>query len=181
MKAIALRRSPVDPVAPDTRMQLIADSAIVGAGRPLFLPDFAPSWSGRIGVSCRISRLGKDIAPRFADRYADAYCLCLHLIPKGIDVTDARGGLFDNCLALGPWRQLPDGGTIEVAGVDFLQALDLGDVDFRGAIAAVSRYATLKTGDIIVAAFIHDVADVNAGDDICVRVDGEEALATRVR
>lgn len=181
MKAIALWRRQEEPIGSATRMRLIADSAIVGAGRPLFLPDFAPSWSGRIGVACRISRLGKDIAPRFADRYADAYCLCLHLIPHGVDAADARGGLFDNCLALGPWRQLPDSGTVEVTGGDFRGSLDLDDVDFRGAIAAVSRYATLKTGDIIVAAFIHDAADVKAGDDIRVCVDGEEALATRVR
>ena len=50
MKAIAVLRHPSDCVETAPRMQLIADSAMVGAGRPLFLPDFPQSWRARSGV-----------------------------------------------------------------------------------------------------------------------------------
>ncbi|WP_438872013.1 hypothetical protein [Paramuribaculum intestinale] len=47
----------------------------------------------------------------------------------------------------------------------------LGEIDMEQTVAAVSRYATLKTGDVIVAAFLPWVVGVKAGDDLRVDVD----------
>lgn len=107
--------------------------------------------------------------------------MCLHLVPDGMREDDAVGGLFDNCVALGPWRMLPDEDAVEVADGDGRYGLNLNDVCADQAIAAVSRYATLKTGDIVVAAFLPGAREVRAGDDFNLEVDGEPALATRVR
>lgn len=181
MKAIAVLRHPGDCVETAPRMQLIADSAMVGAGRPLFLPDFAPSWRARIGLAFRISRLGKDIAPRFVGRYVDAFCLCMQLMPEGAAGDEAWGGLFDNCMALGTWRPVPDGEVIGIKLEDSVCDVGLGDIAVEQTVAAVSRYATLKTGDVIVAAFLPWVVGVKAGDDLRVDVDEEPALSVRVR
>lgn len=181
MKAIAVLRCPGDSVGTSPSMQLIADSAIVGAGRPLFLPDFAPSWRARVGLAFKISRLGKDIAPRFVGRYVDAFCACVQMVPEGMEGDEASGGLFDNCMALGAWRGLPDGDVIEVGIGDSLHRVRVDEIAMPQAVAAVSRYATLKTGDVIVAAFLPGFVDVAAGDDLAVYIDGEPALSARVR
>ncbi len=55
-----------------TEMVLKGDSCLLNGRKPFFMPD----WSEAVGVTpcmiLRVSRLGKEIAPKFADRYYDA-------------------------------------------------------------------------------------------------------------
>ena len=45
------------------------DSAILKDGKPFFIPDFSDEVHYETEVVVRICRLGKNIAPRFANRY----------------------------------------------------------------------------------------------------------------
>lgn len=56
------------------------DSAILKDGKPFFIPDFSDEVHYETEVVVRICRLGKNIAPRFANRYYDA-------VTVGIDFT----------------------------------------------------------------------------------------------
>ena len=53
-------------------MVLKGDSCLLNGRKPMFIPD----WTHELGMTpckiLRVSRLGKEIAPRFADRYYDA-------------------------------------------------------------------------------------------------------------
>ena len=48
------------------------DSALLKDGKPFFIPDFSKQVDYETELVVRISRLGKNIAPRFAHRYYDA-------------------------------------------------------------------------------------------------------------
>ena len=48
------------------------DSAILKDGKPFFIPDFSNEIHYETELVVRIKRLGKNIAPRFANRYYDA-------------------------------------------------------------------------------------------------------------
>ena len=48
------------------------DSAILKDGKPFFIPDFSKEIHYETELVVRINRLGKNIAPRFANRYYDA-------------------------------------------------------------------------------------------------------------
>lgn len=56
------------------------DSAILKDGKPFFIPDFSKEIHYETELVVRINRLGKNIAPRFANRYYDA-------VTVGIDFT----------------------------------------------------------------------------------------------
>ena len=72
----------------------------------------------------------------------------MQLMPEGAAGDEAWGGLFDNCMALGTWRPVPDGEAIGIKLEDSVCDVGLGDIAVEQTVAAVSRYATLKTGDV---------------------------------
>ena len=45
------------------------DTALLKGGKPFFLPDFSEEMHYETELVVKISRLGKNIAERFADRY----------------------------------------------------------------------------------------------------------------
>ena len=57
------------------------DSAILKDGKPFFIPDFSDEVHYETEVVVRICRLGKNIAPRFANRYYDAVSSVKRVIP----------------------------------------------------------------------------------------------------
>ena len=48
------------------------DSAILKDGKPFFIPDFSKEIHYETELVVRINRLGKNIAPRFANRFYNA-------------------------------------------------------------------------------------------------------------
>ena len=139
------------------------DSAILKNNKPFYIPDFTRELHYETELIVRINRLGKNISPRFAHRYYSE-------IGLGIDFT-ARD-LQRNLRTAGkPWELAKAFDGSAVIG-DFIPAAELGnvqDIPFRldidkktvqkgnssdmifpidELIAYVSRYFTLKIGDI---------------------------------
>lgn len=178
MKVIAFNRHPGFPVRIPPEVEIIVDSATVSAGRPVFLPDFSDGWVARLYPAFRISRLGKDIGEKFAARYFDSFTIVLRLVPVALERSLAAAGapsgvlgLYDYCLALGEWMPLPDSGEalrVECGGL----SVDIAPAEMRveEAVSAVSRYATLKIGDVVLPCALPDMVSVKAGDDISVKV-----------
>ena len=91
-------------------MILKGDSCLLNGGKPLFIPD----WTTALGVTpcsiIRVSRMGKEIAPRFAHRYYDAIAPGMDFVAMDILAQaqhDQRSWTkalaFDYSLALGQW------------------------------------------------------------------------------
>lgn len=158
--AIEMGRSfPAEPV-----VFMKPDSSILKNNKPFFLPDFSSEVHYEVEVVVKITRLGKGILPEFASRYYSE-------ITAGIDITarDLQTKLSMDRL---PWEiskcfdgAAPLGKFIPVSSVD-----DVGNLDFRleingkivqqsstsdmifsinEIVSYVSRFFTLKTGDLI--------------------------------
>jgi 2-keto-4-pentenoate hydratase/2-oxohepta-3-ene-1,7-dioic acid hydratase in catechol pathway len=158
--AIEMGRSfPAEPV-----VFMKPDSSILKNNKPFFLPDFSSEVHYEVEVVVKITRLGKGILPEFAPRYYSE-------ITTGIDITarDLQTKLSMDRL---PWEiskcfdgAAPLGKFIPVSSVE-----DIGNIDFRleingkivqqsntsdmifsinEIISYVSKYFTLKTGDLI--------------------------------
>ena len=139
------------------------DSAIIKNGKHFYVPDFLGQIDYEAEIVVRINKLGKSIPARFAHRYYDA-------ITVGIDFT-ARDWQRELIAAGEPWDMSKGFDGSAVLG-DFrpVEGYDINNVDFsltindevvqKGntsqmffavdeIIAYVSRFCTLKTGDLI--------------------------------
>lgn len=189
MKAIAFDRTPGMPVRVPPAIDIIVDSALVSAGRPMFLPDFSDTWEARFYVAYRISRLGKDIAEKFARRYYDAFTVAVRLVPEAMakvvreDIrTTGVLGVFDYCVGTGEWLPLPDEGkSVSIAGAGVSADISVAEISPDVAIHVVSSYSTLKTGDIVMPCMLPMRVPVKAGDNISITVDSETCLEFRIR
>lgn len=128
-------------------MVLSADSAILNQRKPFFLPDWTEDVRYTPSIVLRVSRLGKNIAPKFAYRYYDAVADGAHFIAWDHLNTAIEQGhswsravAFDGSLGLGEWREInPD-------EPEELPELVTSAAD---AIAEASRVMTIRQGDLI--------------------------------
>lgn len=177
MKIIALNRElsadkPTEPVAAD----IIPDSAMVIQGRPVFVPDISSGWTARCVAAVRICRLGRDIAPRFARRYVDAVTMAVRLVSTD---NDPLTSAVDSTFAPGQWTEIPDeAAQITVNGVN-LPAVNLNDA-ITDAVAYVSRYMTLKMGDIITLGWAGASSDAKPGVKITAAINGLTTTEVRL-
>lgn len=173
------------------------DSAILKEGRPFFLPDFSKEVHYETEVVVRINRLGKNIAPRFARRYYDA-------VTVGIDFTARdlqrkfreEGGPwelckgFDNSAAIGTFISLEQAGG-DLQRLDFHLDIDGKEVQ-RGntsdmlfgtddIIAYVSRFMTLKMGDLLFTGTPAGVGPVSIGQHLQGYLGEEKLLDFHIR
>lgn len=146
-------------MSPAARIELLADSSILTTGRPLFVPDWAASFTATLSVAARVSRLGKCIAPQWAHRYWDAITGCL--LTGGVDHQGnaiALGALsrsHDGALVLGQMvskeETLVDGGVMDCM-VDGMPAAQVQLPHLSSiideTICQVSEYMTVKMGDL---------------------------------
>jgi len=172
------------------------ESALLLNNKPFFYPDFSTDVQYETEIVVVIDRLGKRIAPKFAHRYYSE-------ITVGIDFT-ARD-LQKNCKEKGhPWEiaksfdnSAPIGRMISKTTFPDLQNINF-HLDLNGTtvqqgntkdmiftvdqiIAHVSRYFTLKTGDLIFTGTPHGVGSVNIGDHLQAYLENELVLDFKVK
>lgn len=141
-----------------------ADSSLLKPGKPFFVPDFMGRIDYEAELVVRISHLGKTIAERFAHRYYDAVTLGVDFTARDLQRKLRSEGLpwelckgFDGSAAIGEWvdkakflsvqrigfRLSVNGETRQIGQTaDMLYTIDQ-------LIAYVSRFFTLKTGDLL--------------------------------
>lgn len=145
-----------------------ADSSLLKDGKPFFVPDWAERIDYETELVVRISRLGKGIPERFAHRYYDAVTVGVDFTARDWQEKARRNGLpweiskgFDGSAVIGEWQTLPlsTDGERDIQNLNF--RLDInGKTVQEGCtanmfyrvdelIAYLSRFFTLKTGDLL--------------------------------
>ncbi len=162
-----------------TEMVLKGDSCLLNGRKPFFIPD----WSNEIGVTpciiLRVSRLGKEIARKFADRYYDA-------IAPGEDfialdkVREAKAAgkpwtqalAFDYSLAIGEWSDKVESQESRV------ESYILSPEE---AIEEASKVMTIRQGDLIYIQAACAPRKVQKEEVLRVEVEGEEKLYCKIK
>lgn len=173
------------------------DSAILKDGKPFFLPDFSQEIHYETEVVVRICRLGKNIAPRFARRYYDAVTVGIDFTARDMQRRFREAGNpwelckgFDNSAAVGRFILLDEAGG-DVQHLDFHLDIDGQEVQhgntrdmlFRvdDIIAYVSRFMTLKIGDLLFTGTPAGVGPVSIGQHLQGYIGGEKLLDFHIR
>ena len=172
------------------------DSAILKGGKPFFIPDFAKRFDYEAELVVRISKLGKNIAPRFAHRYYDAVTIGVDITARDLQEHFRHEGLpwelckgFDGSAVLGDFipverfsniqnirfRLNIDGNTVQQGhSAEMLYGVD-------ELVAYVSQFFMLKTGDLIFTGTPVGIGSLQIGQHVEGFLEGERVLAFNVR
>lgn len=172
-------------------VSLIADSALVRVSTPLFVPDFARDWFLQVVPFVTIGRLGKSIPERFAHRYTEGFGLGVRLVPPIPDtsVNAALMATFDGAFAPSEPVEAPsDNDVLRIecrqcgaAGNEVSVDVPVADMHIDGAVSLVSRYVTLKTGDIISPCMLPVTFPAVIDSRIEIDLDGKRILTLKIK
>ena len=173
-----------------------ADSALLSGGRPFFVPDFTSQCEYETELVVRINHLGRSIPERFAYRYYDEVTVGIDFTARDLQQKLRAEGLpwdlckgFDGSAALGKWVELKDlpgvqnlhfhlekNGIIVQQGhtADMLHSVN-------HIVSYVSRFFTLRTGDLIVTGTPAGVGPVHIDDHLEGFLEGQKVLAFNVK
>ena len=141
-----------------------ADSSLLKDRKPFFIPDELGTIEYEAEIVVRVCRLGKSISERFASRYYDAVTVGIDFTARDLLRKMSQQGLpwdmsksFDGAAALGEWVSKDK--FLDIQRLRF--HLDVnGETKQEGCtsdmiykvdeiISYISRFFTLKTGDLI--------------------------------
>ena len=158
-----------------------ADSALLKPGRPFFVPDDMGRIDYEAEVVVRICRLGKSIPTRFAHRYYDALTLGIDFTARDLQRRASQNSQpwtickgFDGSAAIGEW--VPKEKFLDVQRLHFHLDID-GQTVQEGCttdmlysvdeiISYISRFFTLKTGDLLYTGTPSGVGPVHIGNNL---------------
>ena len=182
---------PIDPV-----IFLKPDTAILLKNQPFFIPDFSDNIHYEVEIIIKINKVGKYIDKKFAHKYYDE-------IGLGIDFTarDLQNQLKDKGL---PWEKCKafDGSAVIGNWLPKTQFKDINNITFSllkndevvqngntanmlwkidEIIEYVSKYFTLKIGDIIFTGTPEGVGKVFANDRLKGLIENKEMFSITVK
>jgi 2-keto-4-pentenoate hydratase/2-oxohepta-3-ene-1,7-dioic acid hydratase in catechol pathway len=180
------RPFPAEPV-----VFLKPDSSIIKNNKPFFLPDFSKDVHYEVEVVIKISKLGKGISPKFAHRYFDEVTLGIDITARDLQNKQSKAGLpweiskcFDGAAPLGKF--IPVSTINNMQDIDFrleinekkVQESNTSDMifGFNDIIAYVSRFFTLKTGDLVFTGTPSGVGALHKNDNLVAYLNDKPLL-----
>ena len=158
-----------------------SDSSLLKDGKPFFIPDFSSEVHYETEIVVRIDRLGKNIAERFAHRYYNEVTVGIDFTARDLQNKLRAQGLpweiskaFDNSAVIGTFIPLEQAGDVnrlpfhlDINGSK-VQEGNTSNMLFSvdKIIAYVSRFFTLKIGDLIYTGTPAGVGPVKIDDHL---------------
>lgn len=203
MKIICIGRNYIEhakelnnPVPKEPVFFLKPDTALQIKNRPFFYPDFSSEIHYELEIVLKLCKNGKNIDPRFANEYFDK-------IGLGIDFTarDLQQKLKEKGL---PWEKAK-AFDYSAPVSEFIPVSELGDLtdlhfrldlngkivqdgttsdmifSFAAIISYVSRFITLRAGDLIFTGTPEGVGPVKIGDHLQGWLEGKKMLDFMVK
>jgi len=167
------------------------DSALVISNRPFFYPEFSGDVHHELEVVIRINRLGKSIEEKYAGRYFNELGLGVDFTARDLQAEQKKKGL--------PW-EIAKGFDYSAPISEFFPLSEFKDIhklsfrldlngktvqdgntslmifSFEKIIAYVSRFMTLKTGDLIFTGTPAGVGPVAIHDRLEAYLEGKKVM-----
>lgn len=203
MKIVAIGRNYADHIAelknelPDEPVIFFKpDTAILRNNEPFYYPEYSQDIHHEVELILRIGREGKNIDKKFAHKYYDAIGLGIDFTArdlqakakaKGLPWTLAKGfngsAPVSEFLPLDQFENLQDiNFKLEVNGATRQQGNSKMMLNtFDDIIAYISRFITLKKGDIIFTGTPEGVGPVQIGDRLEGYVEDKKLLDFEIK
>ena len=173
-----------------------ADSSLLKDGKPFFVPDDMGRIDYETEIVVRICRLGKAIPARFAHRYYDAVTVGIDFTARELQAELRKKGLpwemckgFDGAAAIGEWVSVEKFRDVQALQFHLdingktVQEGCTSDMLFKidEIIEYISKYFTLKTGDIIYTGTPVGVGPVNIDDHLSGYIEDRKVLEFNIK
>jgi acylpyruvate hydrolase len=203
MKVIAIGRNYAEhakelnnPIPTTPVIFLKPDTAVLKDNKPFYHPEFSTDIHHEIELVLKISKEGKHIQEKFAANYYDEVALGVDFTARDIQLNHKEKGLpwelakaFDNSAPVS--RFVPKKEFKNIYDLNF--RLDVNDItvqrgntsnllfSFEYIIAFVSRYFTLKKGDLIFTGTPQGVGKINPSDHLAGYLEDSKLLDFEIR
>lgn len=169
------------------------DTALLKEG-DFYMPDFTKDLHHEIELVLKICKVGKHIEPQFAHKYYNEIGLGIDFTARDLQAQCKQKGLpwekakaFDNSAPIGQFFAKEE---LDLNNIQFDLAVN-GQIKQNGhskdllfsfdqVISYVSKFVTLKVGDLIYTGTPEGVGPVHIGDELVGRLNGKEALRLKV-
>ncbi len=172
------------------------DTSILLKKHPFFIPDFSNEIHHEVEVLVKINRVGKHIDKKFAHKYYNEIGLGIDftardlqnkLKKKGLPWEKAKG--FDGAAVVGQWlskSKFKDLNSISFSLKKNETTVQEGNTSnmlwkIDEIIEYVSKYFTLKIGDIIFTGTPSGVSRVEVNDKLKGYIENEEMFSVTVK
>lgn len=195
MKVFAIGRNYADhakelnnPLPAEPVFFMKPDTAIVKNNKPFFIPDFSEEVHHEVEIVLHINRVGKNIEEKFASRYFSEIGIGIDFTARDLQAKCKEKGLpweiakaFDNSAPIGKFiskDRFPDLKNInfhlDINGKTVQQG-NTSDMifNFDKLIAHVSRFVTVKMGDLLFTGTPAGVGAVKIGDHLQAFIENE--------
>ena len=183
---------PTDPV-----VFLKPDTAILLKKQPFFIPDFSSDVHYEVEVLVKINRIGKHIEKEFAHKYYDEIGLGIDFTARDLQKKLKEKGLpwekaksFDGAAVIGDtWinkSEIEDINNLSFTLEKNAQVVQKGNTSLMlwkidELIEYVSKYFTLKIGDIIFTGTPSGVGKVNPEDKLKGFIEDKQIFNIKIK
>ncbi len=173
------------------------DTAILRSNAPFYYPDFSKDIHHEVELVLRICKEGKNIEEKFAHKYYDSIGVGIDFTArdlqqkakdKGLPWDIAKGfngsaPISDKFIPVGEFRNLKDiNFSLQIDGVVKQQGnTGLMLFSFDYIIAYLSRFFTLRAGDLIFTGTPKGVGPVVVGNRLSAYIEDEKLLEFDVK
>ncbi|GGG53761.1 fumarylacetoacetate hydrolase family protein [Bizionia arctica] len=182
---------PTDPV-----IFLKPDTAVLLKKQPFFIPDFSDDVHHEVEILVKITKVGKHIDKKFAHKYYDEIGLGIDFTARDLQAKLKEKGLpwekakaFDGAAVIGNWMSKED--VKDVNNISFTlekngEVVQTGNTSYMlwkidELIEYISKYFTLKIGDIIFTGTPAGVGRVNAEDKLVGFLENKQMFSITVK
>jgi 2-keto-4-pentenoate hydratase/2-oxohepta-3-ene-1,7-dioic acid hydratase in catechol pathway len=172
------------------------DTALLLNNMPFYLPDWSNEIHYEVEFVAKIGRLGKNIDPKFANRYYNECTVGIDFTARDIQKKCRKAGnpweiakAFDGSAALGKFIKIEKFTDIKSVNIRLekngmvVQQGNTSDMLFNldFVISYISKYITLKIGDLIYTGTPPGVGPVQIGDKLEAFLEEEKLLEVNVK
>ena len=165
------------------------DTALLKDNEAFYHPDFSKEIHHEVEIVVKIDKVGKNIQKQFAHKYYSEIGIGIDFTARDLQWKLKEQGLpwekskaFDNSAPVGK-KFIPVSSINDLNNINFhldingktVQKGNTSDMMFKinDIIAEVSKYITLKTGDLIYTGTPEGVSPVKIGDNLKAYFEGE--------
>lgn len=173
------------------------DSAILPKKTPFYYPNFTKDLHYEVEIVLKISKLGKNISPKFAHTYYNEIGLGIDFTARDLQEKCKEKGLpwekakaFDYSAPLSKsfikkseFKNLKDINFCLYKNEELVQKGNTSEMlfDFDNLICYLSQFVTLKIGDLIFTGTPSGVGPVSIGDRLKGYIEDQEMLDLSIK